>query len=142
MPITAIYGPHCVEVLNQYIAHETDTAEAEVPIVEEDGTTVLLPENASGTISGTPCFPGDETCCNKPMQIPFEQANITEIFITQSVINQVGAYPAVEVWYFDNTTEDGGLVKNVFSNIAYVGDPPTKIVVDHGGPSTGIIKLS
>ncbi len=50
-----------------------------------------------------------------------------------TIIPYSGPAPDVEVWYFVD-----GVLKNSPTNILI---SPTEIVVDHGGPAVGVIKL-
>lgn len=138
-PITKITGPFCEDLAASYIAHETDTAEAEVPILLEDGTNVFLPENAVGSIEGVECVEGEEKCCNEPSIFTFENSVRTEITWTQSMKDKHGLYPDVQVMYFDQ--DISAFRVDLLTRNAFVGKPPTKLLIDHGGPSTGIIKI-
>lgn len=143
MAITSITGPFCKELFDTYIAHETDTADFNVPIMMEDGVNVILPENAATGGSTTECEIED-TCCNEPSYFLFVNQSVTEIGYGGALQDQLGMMPSVNVFYYDTDAEEGGLVSGagVFTKIAFDGDPLTKITITHGGPASGVIKLS
>jgi hypothetical protein len=142
MPIEVISGPFCIELVEPYIAHETDTDANGVPIIREDGLGVLLPENAPFGMYGVVCGEGQPVCCNEPTIVKFFNQARTEIFYSASLRTKHGTYPSVLVYYYQATEEDGELIAGGYlTRVSWVGLPPTKIVVDHGGTATGIIKI-
>lgn len=61
---------------------------------------------------------------------------------TQTTIPYAGEFgdkPLVDVMYL---IDGEWIAKGVFTNIYLLGFPTSSIKVDHGGPATGVIKLS
>lgn len=77
-------------------------------------------------------------CCN-PTTIPFFNEASTTISYGPSLQEQYGNAPKVTVVYWDGTQY---VAAGIFTSIAFTGYPVTNITVDHGGSSTGIIKLN
>lgn len=142
MPITSITGPFCQELFSTYIAHETDTAEINVPIMMEDGENVILPEDATTGNSNTECLV-EEVCCNEPEYFLFVNESQTVIGYGSEMIARHGQDPSVFTFYYDTDAEEGGLLSSVgvYTKIAFDTIPLTKITVTHGGPASGVIKI-
>lgn len=139
MPITHIYGPECLSIVYDYIAHETDTAEAEVPIITED-EMVIIPEDAVFGGGDIECLPGDVVCCVEPSVFLFTNQLRTEIVWGDVMRTRHGHSPSVFVYYYSSVDGSFSIVGD-YTKIAFVGNPLTKIVVDHGGLSTGFLKV-
>jgi hypothetical protein len=146
MPIDTISGPFCELLIANYIAHETETAEAPVPIIMEDTGENILPENAFTGIYGFECFEGEEVCCGETTEIKFIDALETIIPYGPVLQAKHGITPTVFVMYYepgpDGDEENsffriGGTLTPIFLD----GDPTTQIRINHGGKSTGIVKL-
>ncbi len=141
MPIDAIYGPFCDELLNIFIAHETNTAAIQVPIIQDDDEQVLIPEDAEVGAYGVACFDGDVICCTEPTISTFVNQSVTEIVYGAVLQAKHGPNPSVFVYYFDSGT---GMftVMGDFTKVAFDGYPVNKITVNHGGElMTGKIKI-
>lgn len=52
-----------------------------------------------------------------------------------------GSTPKVEVWYVNAETDELYLSTNQ-NNVTLTGNPVNHISVDHGGPASGIIKVT
>lgn len=78
-------------------------------------------------------------CCN-PSVTTFFNVPSTTIGYGPSMQSQYGAAPKVTVLYWDEANEQY-VAAGVFTSISFVGYPVNQIVVDHGGPGTGIIKI-
>lgn len=76
-------------------------------------------------------------CCNPLIQSFFNEA-VTTIGYSPSMQEQYGDAPKVSVYYWDGTRY---LAAGVFTSISFTGYPVTSVTVDHGGSSTGIVKL-
>jgi len=77
-------------------------------------------------------------CCNPTISTFFNEA-ITTFGYGPSLQAQYGAAPKVNVYYWDGTQY---VASGVFTSISFTGYPVTSVTIDHGGASTGIIKLS
>ncbi len=143
MPVDMIIGPFCYLISDTYIAHETENVPDNlVPILMEDGTNNILPENAAISLYGTICVDPQEVCCVEPDTFTFINQTRTEIIYGGSLKERHGAYPSVLVYYYQETETSGEIIiLGTYTRISMVGNPPTKIIVDHGGPATGIIKI-
>jgi hypothetical protein len=76
------------------------------------------------------------SCCPQNI-IPFNGVSSSTIVYTQAMRNQWGRVPRIEIIYADNGEY---YVANQLGVRMY-GSPVNQIVIDHGGPQTGIIKL-
>lgn len=141
MPVDLITGPFCIEITNAYIAHETDAPGSEVPILLEDESGPLLPESAASGLYGVVCGEGQEVCCNTPTTFKFISSARTEIVYGPSLRTKHGTWPHVYVYYYQPDEDGEIIIMGVFTRVSMVGSPPTKIIVDHGGVATGIIKI-
>jgi hypothetical protein len=141
MPIDVISGPFCQQFFANYIAHETDTAEVGVPIIMEDGSGNILPENAIFGLYGTECVEGQPVCCNTPSEVRFVGQLKTEIFYTATMRAKHGTWPQVYVYYYYPTNDGELILGGILTRVSMVGMPATKIIIDHGGVATGIVKI-
>lgn len=133
MPIDTIYGPFCSELADLVLQTESGSN-----ILTEDGDEIML-EQSLGAY-GSPCEESEEICCREESIFVFTDEEQTEIGYSSLLLGRHGGYPQVRVFYWDGET--GFLIGGtVFTRISMVGSPPTKIKIDHGGRSSGIIKL-
>lgn len=78
-------------------------------------------------------------CCPETI-IPFVNQILTSVGYGSSMIEKHGTHPQVTVLYFDEV--NGGLVATgLYTRVAFQGNPPVAITVNHGGLSTGVIKI-
>lgn len=63
---------------------------------------------------------------------------VNQLTTTVAYSGEFGPKPLVEVIYYDDVTEEW-TQQGVFTNVRI---QPGQIYVDHGGPATGIIKIS
>lgn len=77
-------------------------------------------------------------CC-EPMIQPFFNEAITTVGYGPSLQSQYGNAPRVTVFYWDGTQY---VAAGIFTSIAFTGFPVTSITVDHGGVSTGLLKIA
>lgn len=74
------------------------------------------------------------TCCI-PTQVQFANASTTSITYDQTMRDKYGVQPRVYVYYHDPV--DGSFYHSpFFTHVTFNG---TTIVVDHGGPNSGIV---
>lgn len=76
-------------------------------------------------------------CCPDTKFSVFNQS-VTNIAYSGAMRDQYGAYPRVEVLYWDGTNY---VSRGVFTSIKFIGNPLENIVVDHGGPSIAQVKI-
>lgn len=78
-------------------------------------------------------------CC--PVNIiPFSNQLTTTIDYNAGLKAEFGNYPKVSLYYFDSSTGDFYEVNGVpGTEVKFDGD---NIIVDHGGPATGLLKIS
>lgn len=77
-------------------------------------------------------------CCSSTIQPFFNEASTTVIY-GPSLQSQYGNAPKVSVLYWDGTQY---VAAGIFTSIAFTGFPVTSITVDHGGVSTGLLKIA
>jgi hypothetical protein len=142
MPITQIYGPECLSIVYDYIAHETDAPGNEVPIIMEDsgGNENIIPENAVFGGGAIECLPGDIVCCMEPDVFLFVNEAVTEIVYGAVLQAAHGENPSVFVYYF-HEEDDSFSILGDYTRIAFDAYPINKITVSHGGLQTGKIKI-
>jgi hypothetical protein len=150
MPITVIRGPFCEQLFGDYIAHETENApDLLVPIIMEDGSGNILPEDAAFGLYGVICADGQSVCCNPPTEVRFVNQTKTEIGYGPSLRAKHGRWPQVYLYYYNVVEEVGELnIIGVLTRVSIqreltklgIGDPE-KIIIDHGGVATGIVKI-
>jgi hypothetical protein len=75
-------------------------------------------------------------CC-PTLQIPFNDAPTTTIAYTPPLQQQFGPTPRVYVWYYE--PETGDFLQSSFFTLVSFADG--NVVVDHGGPQSGIIVI-
>jgi hypothetical protein len=80
---------------------------------------------------------GDSVDCD-PTFISFINQSTLTIPYTASMIAKYGNVPTIKAWIYDT---DGTLV-NMSVRQALDTYPPTQILIDFGGPATGILKIS
>jgi hypothetical protein len=76
-------------------------------------------------------------CCN-PTIIPFFNTPSTTISYGPAMATQYGAAPKVTVVYWDGVQY---VAAGIMTQIKFDTFPVTSIVVDHGGPAIGLIKI-
>lgn len=78
----------------------------------------------------------DGTVC-EPLEIPFVHASTMTIPWTAYLSDRYGDLPSVEVWVYDENNEliKPGIVAKLDTY------PPTEIILDFGGDSSGIVKI-
>lgn len=150
MPINVIRGPFCEQLFGDYIAHETETPpDFLVPIIMEDGSGNILPEDAAFGLYGVTCADGQEVCCSTPTEVRFVRQLKTEIIYGDSLRAKHGVWPQVYLYYYSVGDEVGELnIIGVLTRVSIfrertklgVGNPE-RIVIDHGGLATGIVKI-
>lgn len=74
------------------------------------------------------------SCCTPTIQ-PFFNASSTTISYSPFMVEQYGSQPDVQVFYKEGTEY---VLSNDMNAVVFNG---STIVVDHGGPNTGIIKI-
>jgi hypothetical protein len=80
-------------------------------------------------------------CCPAKI-IPFSHASQSVISYGDTLRNVYGNNPSVEVWYWDYS-EMKYIQQGVFTEIKMSGYPLiNQITIDHGGDSSGLIKIS
>jgi hypothetical protein len=77
------------------------------------------------------------SCCS-PTIVPFFNAATSTIDYGPSLQLQFGQAPNVSVSYWDGTQF---VAAGITTQIKFDTFPVTQIIVDHGGPATGIIKI-
>lgn len=80
---------------------------------------------------------GSGTDC-EPLEIPFFNVPSMTIPWTAFLNDRYGPLPSIEVWVYDQVTNElikPGLVAELDTY------PPTQIFIDMGGPSSGIVKI-
>lgn len=77
------------------------------------------------------------SCCN-PTIIPFFNAATTTVSYGPAFQSQYGLAPTVTVSYWDGTQY---VAAGIMTQIKFDTYPVTQITVDHGGISTGILKI-
>jgi hypothetical protein len=77
------------------------------------------------------------SCCN-PIVVSFFNAATTTVGYGPSLQSQFGLAPNVNVSYWDGTQYvNAGITTQVKFNTY----PVTQIIIDHGGPATGLIRI-
>jgi hypothetical protein len=77
------------------------------------------------------------SCCN-PTIVPFFNATSTTVGYGPSMQLQYGQAPNVSVSYWDGTQY---VAAGITTQIKFNTYPVTQVLIDHGGPATGIIKI-
>jgi hypothetical protein len=77
-------------------------------------------------------------CCN-PTIIPFFNTPSTTFGYGPSMASQYGQAPKVDVLYWDGTQY---VSAGIMTQVKFDTYPVTQVTVDHGGNSTGLIKIS
>lgn len=77
------------------------------------------------------------SCCS-PLIVPFYNVSSSTINYGPSLQTQFGLAPNVTVTYWDGTQY---VAAGIMTEIKLVGFPVTQIVVEHGGASSGLIKI-
>lgn len=77
------------------------------------------------------------SCCN-PTIIPFFNTATTSVSYGPALQQQYGPAPNVSVSYWDGTQY---VASGIMTQIKFDTYPVTQIVVDHGGVSTGLLKI-
>jgi hypothetical protein len=78
-------------------------------------------------------------CCDQ-YTFPFSNSSTTSISYSNELRAQLGSYPKVSVYYFDDAAQNYYLVNGIpSSQIKMIGNV---LQIDHGGIATGIIRLS
>lgn len=135
MPITSISGPFCSELKRSL----TLAAESGQSLITELGQDFILEQEVDPeTIA---CDSGDSVRFCPPDKIRFVNQARTEIVYSDELRRRHGVTPQVHVYYFD--AENGGiLILPHSTRVSILGSPVAeKIIIDHGGPKTGLIKI-
>lgn len=77
-------------------------------------------------------------CC-VPTQVQFNNATSTSIIYNAAMLDRYGPIPRLFTYYFDPATGEF-LLSNFFTVNKFING--NQIVVDHGGPQTGIIVVT
>lgn len=143
MPIDTISGPFCEELIDTYIAHETDAPGFSVPIIQDTDEQVLIPEDAVFGAYATECFEGEEICCNPYTEIKFIDALETVIPYGPTLVGKHGLTPTVNIFYYEEDGDNNNFfrIDSTLTRVSMIGNPTTQVKITHGGPSTGIVKL-
>lgn len=80
---------------------------------------------------------GSSTDCD-PTFITFTNESTLAVPYTASMVAKYGTLPTIKVWIYDT---NGELV-NMSVRQALDTYPPTQILIDFGGPATGVLKIS
>ena len=130
MPINKIIGPFGSELKNALIKITTEDG---FGIITEDGEQIIQ-ENDIVLEAGS----GGNACC-PPSLFDFVNEEETVITYNQDLINKHGRTPRVNAYYFNEVS--GFYVGGIYTKIAFEGLPVQNIRINHGGVSTGFIKL-
>lgn len=77
------------------------------------------------------------SCCN-PIIVPFFNKTSSTVTYGPSLQSQFGQAPNVSVTYWDGAQY---VMAGITTQVKFIGYPVTQIIVDHGGPATGFIKI-
>lgn len=77
------------------------------------------------------------SCCD-PFIVPFFNKSSTAIGYGPSLRTKFGLAPNVSVSYWDGTQYVNA---GIMTQIKFNTFPVTQILVDHGGPNTGFVKI-
>jgi hypothetical protein len=77
--------------------------------------------------------------CVEPQIISFENETALDIPYTAAMQDKYGTVPSVELWVFDEDTNE--YVEAVV-RVGFDAYPPTRILADLGGTATGFLKIS
>lgn len=77
------------------------------------------------------------SCCN-PIVIPFYNQSTSTVAYGPALQSQFGQAPNVNVTYWDGVQY---VQAGITTQVKFTGFPVTQIDVDHGGVSTGLIKI-
>lgn len=89
---------------------------------------------------GAECAEEASTCCREGSLFYFNDVEVTEIGYGPLLTSRHGISPQVRVFYWTGE-EDFLIGGTVFTRISVIGSPPEKIIVNHGGRASGIIKI-
>lgn len=74
----------------------------------------------------------------EPLVITFTNKETLTIPYTAQLINQYGTIPTVQVWIYD----EAGVLVNAGISVKFDAYPPTVLMMDFGGPASGVLRVS